>query len=267
MNRCGIRKYNSLYCRWISIKKFLLTSHDVFLQLTFHLITNERIRKSNLWNFSVSGSVNDIKIKSSKICINSEQSALYEHLLSEVFKQTSFLEVNIKVTMSAALPAQPNTDEIVLDMNPQYKKIISNNKRILTESKYSDFTFVVQGTEFKVHKGILSAASPVFDKLFSTKLIETYTNDCHVPHIEPLIFQYLMSFIYSGELPENLRKENVARKLFEAAHYYQIENLIDVCKQTQHFKLSVENAEEMYNWAVTYELDDVKTDAWNIIRT
>lgn len=153
-----------------------------------------------------------------------------------------------------------------VDTSAQYRKIICCNKRILNESKYSDFTVIVQGTEFKVHKNILAAASPVFDRLFTAKLIETRTNECIVKDIEPVIFKYLLEFIYCGELPENLHEENITRKLFNVAHYYQIGELVELCKQEEHLKLSLENAEEMYKWAFTYELEELKMDAWKIIK-
>lgn len=268
MNWCGNRKFNPLYCRWISVQKVSRTSfgqQTEKIQLTFHLQANEHIWKSGFWYFSVSGSFNEIKIEPFAKTI-SQSKSLHVIELHTAFQQKSFLEVNLEMTMS--LSAQSKTDEIIfkksIDMTVQYKEIISNNKRILTESKYSDFTFHVQGTKIMAHKAILASASAVFDKLFCTKLKESYTNDCQVLHIEPLIFKYMLSFIYSGELPEC--ETVITRKLFEAAHYYQIEKLVDICKQLIHYKLSVDNAEEMYSWAYTYEIEDVKTDAWNIIR-
>lgn len=78
-----------------------------------------------------------------------------------------------------------------------YKKIIANNKCILSESKYSDFTYIVKGNEFKVHKNILTAASPVFDKVFSANLEESGKNKCHKSKISSLLFanNFLTSFI------------------------------------------------------------------------
>lgn len=259
-------------CRWISVQKVSRTSfgqQTEKLQLTFHLLASEHIWKSGFWSFSVSGSFNEIKIEHfAKTICQAKSLHVIELHIAYVCQQKSFLEVNLEMTMT--LSAQSKTDEIIfkksIDMTVQYKEIISNNKRILTESKYSDFTFIVQGTEIKVNRAILATASAVFDALFSSKYIETLTHHCIVTHIESSIFQYMLSFIYSGELPENLHETIITRKLYEAAHYYQIEKLVDICKEMIHFQLSLANAEEMYEWAVTYELEDVKTDAWNIIR-
>lgn len=229
---------------------------------TVFLETNEDFWKSKCWFCSVSGTANNMKI------VFDEKSVLEKLTFSiiEIFKpMESFLELKLKMTLLLK-PSDKNPLQKFMDITAQYKTIISNNKRILNESEYSDFVFIVQGKEFKVHKNILAAASPVFHKLFSAELKESRTNECDVKDMEPTIFQYLLSFIYSGELPENIHEGNIALKLFAAAHCYQIGELVDVCKQVEHFKLSVENAEEMYKWAFTYELDDIKMDAWNIIK-
>lgn len=192
--------------------------------------------------------------------------------LKNILKEKEFVEIKLTMTMSqsASKGTQSQPDELSLqkfrDTTVQHKKIIANNKRILKDPKYSDFTFIVQKKEFKVHKNILAAASPVFDRLFSVKLKENRTNKCCVNDVEPVIFQYLLNFIYFGEMPENLLKDFIPRKLFEAAHYYQIDELVDICRQEIHYRLSVDNAEETYKWACTYELKDIKMDAWNIIK-
>lgn len=141
-----------------------------------------------------------------------------------------FLVLKLEMTMLQK-PSDKNPLRKSIDITAQYKSIIANCKCILNESKYSDFIFIVKGKPFKVHKNILAAASPVFDKLFSVKLKESRSNECDV---KPFIFECLLNFIYSGELPENLHEENVAQNLFEAAHLYQIDKLVDICKQVEH---------------------------------
>lgn len=168
------------------------------------------------------------------------------------------------------LTVTPNPKTIPLEkfinITVQRKSIISNSKCILNESKYSDFTFFVKGKTFKVHKNILAAASSVFDKLFTAKFREAQTNECHVTDMEPVIFKYLLTFIYTGELPEKLQEETVTRKLFQAAHYYEIGELVDICTFVEHYKLTVDNAIDIYEWAFNYEVEAVKMDAWKIIK-
>lgn len=182
-------------------------------------------------------------------------------------QKQSTLELKLEMKISVE---EEDLDKIpmqkFIDSTRQYKNIISNNESILNESKYSDFTFIVHERMFKVHKSILAAASPVFDKLFETKFRETITNECYVNDIEPIAFQYLLDYIYCGKLPEEIHDGKVSRNLFEAAHYYEINELVDICTSVEHYNLSKNNAVDVYEWADTYGLEDVKMDAWKIIQ-
>lgn len=236
-------------------------SYDLVLRA--YLETNECIWKSKIWSHSVSGTVNDECIEFGFENIILKESCTTGKILER--PKGKFLELKLEMTMLQR-PSDKNPLRRSIDITAQYKNIIANCKCILNESKYSDFIFIVKGKSFKVHKNILAAASPVFDKLFSAELKESRSNECDVNNIQPFIFECLLNFIYSGELPENLHEENVAQSLFEAAHLYQIDKLVDICKQVEHFKLSADNAVELYKWAWTYDLDDLKLDAWNFIK-
>lgn len=170
------------------------------------------------------------------------------------------LTMTISKTSSGQLPSQ-----MFICPTIQFKKMLANKKELLNQSKYSDFKFVVQGKIFKVHKNILAAASPVFDKLFTTECRETVNNECIVNDIDPTIFQYLLNFIYCGELPEQAAN-NVYRALYEAAHYYQINELAEVCISVEEYHLSKENAVDVYQWTETYGVENLKKQAWKIIQ-
>lgn len=58
------------------------------------------------------------------------------------------------------------------------KQIINNNMSMLNDSTHSDSTFIVEEKEFKVHKNILAATSPVFAKLLNSKMKESIKNEC-----------------------------------------------------------------------------------------
>lgn len=135
---------------------------------------------------------------------------------------------------------------------------------MLGDEKYSDFTFVVGEKQFRTHKIILGSASEVFDKLFSSDMEERKTNQCKVDNIEPDIFEQLLRFIYTGELPADF--EDVAMKLYEAAHYYRIKNLIKFCSSAVLNKLNKENAMELYEWSTLYEEEKLRLSAWIIIK-
>jgi len=135
---------------------------------------------------------------------------------------------------------------------------------MLKNPTFSDFTFIVKGKEFKVHKNILAEASPYFLTLFTTDVKKSRRNESEINNIEPDIFGYLLDFTYGGDLPENISQ--LAKALCEAAHIYCLDDLKKICEQEFYEALSVENALEIYNWAWLYDVDDLKMKAWEIIK-
>jgi hypothetical protein len=147
-------------------------------------------------------------------------------------------------------------------------EIAENNLKMLEDEKYSDFTCIVQGIfgkrKFKVHKNILAASSPVFDRMFSSQMTESRTNEVKISKTEPEVFEHLLQFIYGGKLPENLA--DVAIDLFKAAHYYQIERLKDICCVNILENMSVDDAMDVYDFAHVYDMEVMKKESWKFIK-
>lgn len=143
-------------------------------------------------------------------------------------------------------------------------KVMDQYLNLLNDSTFSDFTFTVKGRKFKVHKNILASESETMRAMFTTNLRECIQAECVIDHIEPHIFQLMLQFIYAGKIPTDL--DNISMDLYRAAHYYRIEKLMDMCKENIHFRLSVPNAQEVYELATLYDMKDVKVDAWKIVK-
>lgn len=139
------------------------------------------------------------------------------------------------------------------------KAIVSNVASMLDDPQFSDFKFIINEKEFKVHKCILAAASDVFVRIFKTNKLYWKIND-----IDEATFEHLLRFIYGGKVPDNLNE--IAIKMFEAAAYFKIDRLKEMCSKKIHAKLSVENALETYNWAFVYDLEVLKTKAWELVK-
>jgi hypothetical protein len=169
------------------------------------------------------------------------------------------LDVDISLLFTDSSPLPSQCHESIYN----YKELADQHGKMLSSSDFSDFKFIVGGEEFKVHRIILASASGVFDQLFKSKIEEGLTNQCEVKHIEPEIFRHLLRYIYEIRLPENL--ETIAMKLFEAAHYYEIDRLMKICRQRIIKQLNVENAIEFYDWASKYD-EELKMKAWEIIK-
>ena len=136
---------------------------------------------------------------------------------------------------------------------------------IYADPTFTDFTFDVQGKEFKLHKNILAAASPVMKKMFQSEFYEeAKTNRCIITDIEPEIFEKLIRFIYVGGVPEGIDKEWM--DLAEAAHYYEMVTLLEICETKLKDFVSEENCLEIFGKALKLELKNLIKTSWELIQ-
>ena len=92
---------------------------------------------------------------------------------------------------------------------------------LMSDTTISDFTIIVKSKEFKIHKAVLSARSPVFKIMFLSNMKEAADNKAEINDIEPSTFEKLLGFIYCGKVPEDLHY--YAMDLFVAADKVSLE--------------------------------------------
>ena len=85
---------------------------------------------------------------------------------------------------------------------------------LLQSGTLADFTFVVSGKEFAVHKAFLAARSPVFAGMFEHDMKEQIENRLELPDIDMEVFEVLLSYIYSDKIPD---LDKFALELFSVA--------------------------------------------------
>ncbi|KAK3543802.1 hypothetical protein QTP70_028095, partial [Hemibagrus guttatus] len=124
-------------------------------------------------------------------------------------KLTLFCEVSV-VQDSVNISGQSNTNVLKV---PECQ--LSDDLGNLWEcSRFTDCTLCVGGQEFKAHKSILAARSPVFNAMFEHEMEESKKNRVDISDVEPDVFKEMMGFIYTGKAP-NLEK--MADSLLAAA--------------------------------------------------
>lgn len=185
-----------------------------------------------------------------------------QYPFSKGLTSSGSLVLNVEVIIN--LQKEPPKKVIKENTSFLNKYIVDNIEKMLEDSRFSDFKFIVQGKEFKVHRAILASTSSVFARMFTAGMTETHNAECKVEDIEPDIFDHLMRFIYCGKLPEDLAA--VSMKLYESAHYYEIEQLKEICRQEFSSILKTENAVKIFEWACHYEENELKMEAWLIIK-
>ncbi|XP_064396844.1 speckle-type POZ protein-like A isoform X2 [Halichondria panicea] len=110
---------------------------------------------------------------------------------------------------------------------------------LMASGSLSDVTLVIGEKEFKAHKAILAARSPVFGAMFQHSMEESLKNRVEIQDLDPEVLQEILTYIYTGKAP-NLSK--TADALLSAADKYNLERLKLMCEECLCNELNAENA-------------------------
>ncbi|XP_053482112.1 speckle-type POZ protein-like A [Ictalurus furcatus] len=172
-------------------------------------------------------------------------------------KLTLFCEVSV-VQDSVNISGQSNTNVLKV---PECQ--LSDDLGNLWEcSRFTDCTLCVGGQEFKAHKSILAARSPVFNAMFEHEMEESKKNWVDISDVEPDVFREMMGFIYTGKAP-NLEK--MADSLLAAADKYALERLKVMCEESLCSSLCVENVADTLILADLHSAEQLKAQAIDFI--
>ncbi|XP_059160858.1 uncharacterized protein LOC131944319 [Physella acuta] len=118
-----------------------------------------------------------------------------------------------------------------------------------------DFTIVVDGTEFKSHREILSSASNYFDALFRSNMRETQEGRVELQGMTSETFAVVLNFIH--QRVHGLTADNID-DIWDAANRLDIAIYL---KEIEHFvidNLSIDNLWHFYSKAVDFNSNNVK---------
>ena len=124
-------------------------------------------------------------------------------------------------------------------------------------SLFTDCSLLVAGHEFRAHKAILAARSPVFRAMFEHEMEKRLTNRVDINDLDPKVFKEMMGFIYTGKAP-HLHIHSMACDLLAAADRYGLEG---ICEDSLCRNLSVENAAHTLILADLHNIQQLKTEA------
>ena len=142
------------------------------------------------------------------------------------------------------------------DANSRYLSLLTRFDAFINTENYSDVTLCLGDEKIPAHKVILASKSPVFDKMFSTDMSESRSNEAKVPNdIRLEVFNELLKFIYTGQVE---KLEELALEIFKAAHFYQIEDLKLICEHVLRKTFKIENAINVLILAENYDAECLK---------
>ncbi|XP_035229652.1 TD and POZ domain-containing protein 4-like [Stegodyphus dumicola] len=162
-------------------------------------------------------------------------------------------------------------------LDTKTSSIFLNDMRALYDKQHhADFVLFCDDREFRAHKCILSARSPVFAQMFQNDTIENTENKIIVKDVDPCILENLLRFIYTGRIKQYTYAE--ACDLYYASDKYAVLDLQDICREIIISSLSTSTVfevlaladkhtdEKLLNEALTYiasVFQEIKlTDGW-----
>lgn len=169
--------------------------------------------------------------------------------------------------------ASPHSNEIAVELEIEVAEKVNNNviyhkltddfERLLTDESLSDITLVVGDKEFKAHKLVLGARSPLFARMLSNEMPEGTTNKVEIQDIEPDTFQELLKFIYSGKI-SFIDIEKMGALLI-AGDRYGVSDLRPFCEENIIKNISVDTAANVFMLADLIKSEDLKEKAMKFI--
>lgn len=180
--------------------------------------------------------------------------------LSKVNNKTGIVQLCFDITrfmggdmMSIESTFIPQTDEKMMKLYCFAKN-----------DDYTDVTLKVGSEEIKAHKNILAARSDVFDAMFKSKMKEEQTGIIKVEDFKPHVIKQMMYYIYTNEV-EDLPKMSL--DLFEAAHFYNLIDLENMCKDYMVSNITVNNVTSLLELAEKFSLKDIQSNIDKFIKS
>jgi kelch-like protein 20/kelch repeat/BTB domain-containing protein 2 len=177
-----------------------------------------------------------------------EEYEFFKSLLKD--QLTIFCEISVVIEQTELLCPSPVWDESYLHRN-----VNQNIEKFQGSQFLTDVDLEVSGKTFKGHKLILAAVSPVFEKMFQGKSQENQNNRVIIKDVRADVFEELMTYIYSGQLPH---LKEMSSELLEVADRYWILPLLQICMNDVLENMSVEDAAATYVLADRHSLHQVK---------
>jgi hypothetical protein len=135
----------------------------------------------------------------------------------------------------------------------------SELKSLCLNKHLSDITLIVDGIQIPAHKLILSAKSKVFEAMFFTDMIESKAKEIQIKETSIEAFKEMLKFVYteSFDFDKESPDYEMVFNVFEIAHRFQFERLIDVIKTLMIEMLTNTSVSNIYSF-LTFTLRTFK---------
>ncbi|XP_076788952.1 TD and POZ domain-containing protein 3-like isoform X2 [Arvicanthis niloticus] len=168
-----------------------------------------------------------------------------------------------KVSIVGAFVSMPRQNMTLANKDSR-NRLTDDLGELWEKSQFTDCCLLVAGHEFRAHKAILAARSPVFRAMFQHEMKESLTNRVEIQDLDPQVFMEMMGFIYTGKVSQ-LQSHSMATGVLAAADKYGLEGLKVLCEDALYRNLSVENAANTLMLADLHSTEQLKAQALDFI--
>lgn len=161
-------------------------------------------------------------------------------------------------TTSKRAPGQANedgADDLATDLSS-----------LLDNAKFCDVTLCAGGREFRAHRAILAARSPVFAAMFEHDTLEKAEDRVDIEDLDGDVLHQLLRYVYSGSTAPDAEDEagsssSVILSLLAAADKYSLPKLKEACSGHLRSNLTADMALGVLAVADLHEDEDLKEAA------
>lgn len=152
---------------------------------------------------------------------------------------------------------QLSVDSVIIRYQTPESKLESDWRSFFKSGQLSDFIIEsADGQEFPTHKAVLACRSPsYFGKMLQSGMAESVNNRLKVEFSAEVVTA-LLEYFYSDSVSD---LSTIAAKTIPAAHHYQLDRLMTMCKSELVKNLNCENISVALRLAKLYELDQLQS--------
>ena len=137
----------------------------------------------------------------------------------------------------------------------QNDHVIKDLSCAFLQEEFSDIKLLCGDKVFNCHQFMLAARSPVFRAMFMADMAEKKTKKVDIKDLHPEVLLVLLTFIYTGEIPEF---DEDVKDILAAADQYQLDQLKSACVDHLCRNLEIKNCIDHLIMGDLYQADVLK---------
>lgn len=136
--------------------------------------------------------------------------------------------------------------------------VCNSLKALLTSGDFSDVVITVGGERLHAHSLILCARSPVFRTMLSSPMKEGLGKEVDIKDIAVDVMKGFLDYLYTGKLEMPSENEDFISGLLQAAHRFELKELVQESEQVMTARISVTNAAAWFELADLLSCQDLR---------